>query len=123
MASILFPPEVLADPTGLVPLDAVVRSSSEAEAGVPRPQWIDVTFPQSPVQLEAFSFENYYCASISVSHTSIRAMDDPLRQTHTHGRAPTWVTALEKLSLMSDSQLEDDAQAYHEVHAHAHIHE
>ena len=97
-------------------LDARVTSGGEDENKTgPRQQWIDVSFSAAPVSLAYISFYNYYCASITISHTSTRAENDPKAQLHMKGRAPTWQVAVPKLALMSSPHCEDDAQRYHEL--------
>ena len=101
-----------------VQLDARVVSSSPEDdkgAGGPRQQWIDVSFTGAPVSLSYIAFHNFYCAAITISHTSVRAENDPLAQLHMKGRAPTWQVVVPKLALMSAAHCEDDAQRYHEL--------
>ena len=81
--------------------EAEVRQGKE-----PRQHLIEVSFPAAPVSLYAMVFTNYYCAAISVSHTSTRSETDPLLQLHMKGRAPTWQVAVPKLALMADPHCE-----------------
>lgn len=103
--------------SGPVELNARVSSSPDDGKGGPRQQWIDVSFVNAPVTLSYISFHNYYCASITISHTSMRAEGDPLMQLHMKGRAPTWQVVVPKLALMAAAHHEDDAQSYHELSA------
>lgn len=101
-------------------LDArITTSTDDTDAGRrdkgPRQQWIDVSFTAAPVALSYITFHNYYCAAITISHTSMRAEDDPQAQQHMKGRAPTWQVVVPKLVLMAAAHCEDDAQQYHEL--------
>ena len=99
----------------LVLLDARITSSPDDGKGGPRQQWIDVSFASAPVALSYIAFRNYYCAAITISHTSMRAEGDPLLQLHMKGRSPTWQVVVPKLALMAAPHHEDDAERYHEL--------
>eukprot|EP00900_Chrysochromulina_parva_P015365 jgi/Chrpa1/2382/Chrysochromulina_OHIO_Genome00009350-RA len=96
----------------------VVSSWSEAPGGGPRQHLIDVAFPGAPVAVDYISFRNFYTAAITVSHTGVRAEDDPLQPMHAKGRPPSWQVAVPRVTLMANPHCEDDAQRYHEL-AHA----
>lgn len=93
----------------------MVSAPDDNSKGGPRQQWLDVSFVNAPVVLSYISFHNYYCAAITISHTSMRAEGDPLMQLHMKGRAPTWQVVVPKLALMAAAHHEDDAQRYHEL--------
>lgn len=104
-------------PYSVVELDAQRTVSFEpVPDGSDRPASlvIDLTFNKAPISLEAITFENYYCATLSVSHTHVKA-DDTQRGLHTAGRAPTWTTVLPPTALMADADYEEDAQDLHEI--------
>ena len=87
--------------------------------GGPRQQWIDVTFVDAPVTITHLSFFNYYCAAITISHTTMAPADIDQRmtvhQSRQLGTTPPWTVVVPKLTLMADPHCEDDAQGYHEL--------
>lgn len=96
-------------------LDARIVQAPDDGSGGPRQQWIDISFTNAPVALSFISFRNYYCAAITISHTSMRAESDPSAPLHMKGRAPTWQSVVNRLPLMAAAHCEDDAQNYHEL--------
>ena len=97
-------------------LDATISTSFEEGSEEAKPlRCIRVSFTRAPVELVAITFENYYVAALSISHTHARSIEAPVRGTHTSGRDPTWTTVLPEIPLMADSNREDDAQAHHEI--------
>lgn len=111
-------------PQVLVPVEARVSpsapdpSSASAAAGGPRQQWMDVTFADAPVGITHVSFFNYYCAAITISHTTMAlgGIDGRLsKQAEQMGMRPAWTVVVPKLTLMADPHCEDDAQNYHEL--------
>ena len=81
----------------------VAASSSR----LPVRQYVDVDFPDAPVDLHWIAFENYYTAAVSVQSAEV----------HPSTRQVRWVPAVCRLQLMADCHAEDDAQAWHRVHA------
>ena len=108
----------------VVPVEARVSASSpdassaSAAGGGPRQQWMDVTFADAPVGITHMSFFNYYCAAITISHTTMALGDIDGRlskQAEQMGMRPAWTVVVPKLTLMADPHCEDDAQSYHEL--------
>ena len=86
-----------------------VRSPPSTLARPPRRQYLDVDFTDAPVDLHWFTFENYYTASVSVLSAEVHPVTNVVR----------WVPVVARLQLMADCHAENDAQAWHRLHASA----
>ena len=95
--------------------------------------FIDVSFADTPVQLHAIAFANYYCASVTILYRSKN-----LKKGYTPEVAPTadrglsgcsgsassagvqqqdrdWQVLVSAYKLMANPHCEDDAQTHHEI--------
>jgi hypothetical protein len=97
-------------------LHAVITPGAPEAGRGPHQAFIDVHFPEAPVDLQWITFENYYSASISILH-SPQPAPTPAGGSSSDSSATRWVPVVDNLPLMANPHCEDDAQAWHEIHA------
>ena len=88
-------------------LQHTVRTPQSAGSRLPQRQYIDIDFPDAPVDLRWIAFENYYSATVSIHSAEVNASTKKVR----------WVPVISRWQLMADCHTEDDAQAWHRLHA------
>ena len=90
-------------------LQHTVRTPPSAGSRLPQRQYIDIDFLGAPVDLRWIAFENYYSATVSVHSAEVNPSTNKVR----------WVPVISRWQLMADCHTEDDAQAWHRLHASA----
>ena len=88
-------------------LQHTVRTPHSTGSRLPQRQYIDIDFPDAPVDLRWIAFENYYSATVSIHSAEVNASTKKVR----------WVPVISRWQLMADCHAEDDAQAWHRLHA------
>ena len=97
------------DQVRLRELQHTVRTPPSTGSRLPQRQYIDIDFPDAPVDLRWIAFENYYSATVSVHSAEVNPSTNKVR----------WVPVISRWQLMADCHTEDDAQAWHRLHVSA----
>lgn len=86
-----------------------MRTPPSAGSRLPLRQYVDIDFPEAPVDLHWIAFENYYTATVSVHSAEVHPSTNKVR----------WMPVISRLQLMADCHTEDDAQEWHRLHVSA----